>query len=144
MMRLNSRTGIILKSGGLALLWVLIVTYTTFPGLVRDTASFLSEQTGFENTGKYLLFGLGIYAFDLLAQILYSTDHVSTNLLVAASIAAVVLSVLIIPVAIDTEMNRICPILLIGISMGCLKALNFYFNDVASHYKRVQILKLSI
>jgi hypothetical protein len=143
MMFLQSKAGIILKASGFALLWMGIVTYTTFPELFKDSVSFLSEQISFENTGKFLLFGLAIYIFDLWVHISYSTDKVEKNLLVAGALASTVLSVLMIPFAIDKEMNRIYPIVIIGISMGCQKLFSLYFNEVASHCKAIQVLKLS-
>jgi hypothetical protein len=143
MMFLNSRTGIILKAGGFALLWMMIITYTTFPALFKDPVSFLSEQISFENTGKFLLFGLGIYIFDLWVHISYSTDRVEKILLVTGALVSTVLSVLIVPFAIDRDMNRMYPILIIGTSMGCQKLLSLYFNEIASHCRAVEVLKLS-
>jgi hypothetical protein len=120
---------IILKAGGLALLWVLIITYTTFPKLFGDPVSFLSEQINFENTGKYLLFGAGIYVFDLWVQIVYFVNkQLKRNFFVAGALGCAVLCLLIVPFAIEIEMSRIYPILMVGLSMGFLKGYSFYCN----------------
>jgi hypothetical protein len=129
MMIAIDKIGAILKAGGFALLWVMIITYTTFPQLFGDPVSFLSEQISFENTGKYLLFGTGIYIFDLWIYIMYFLDqHDERNMMIAGALGCAVLSALVVPYAIDTEMDRILPILMIGISVGYQKGLSFYFS----------------
>ncbi|MDR1595120.1 MAG: hypothetical protein LBS43_11660 [Prevotellaceae bacterium] len=121
--------GIILKSAGLALIWVLIITYTTFPQLLEHPVCFLTERISFENTGRYLLFGIGIYVFDLLVQILYSVDkRLKRNLLVSGALGCAVLCVLIVPYTINVEVSRICPVLITGLSMGLVKGVVFYYN----------------
>jgi hypothetical protein len=128
-MIVKNETGIILRAYGFALLWVLIITYTTFPLLFGNPVSFLSEQINFENTGKSLLFGIGIYIFDLWMQIVYFADNqIKKNFLVAGALGCTVLCVLIIPVAIDMKTNRLLPILTVSLSMGFLKGYNFYCN----------------
>ncbi|MDR1595118.1 MAG: hypothetical protein LBS43_11650 [Prevotellaceae bacterium] len=136
MMIAINKTGAILKSGVLALAWVSIITYTTFPQLFGDPVSFLSEQISFENTGKYLLFGAGIYVFDLWVHLIYFIDQqierIERNMLIIGSFGCAVLCLLIVPLAIDTEMNRILPILMIVVSVGYQKGVNFYLNGIAS------------
>ncbi|MDR2651586.1 MAG: hypothetical protein LBC68_04645 [Prevotellaceae bacterium] len=133
--------GIIFKAGILALVWVLIITYTTFPQLFRDFVSFLSERISFENTGKYLLFGAGIYIFDLWVYLIYSInreiERVERNLLILGSFGCAVLCLLIVPLAIDTEMNRLLPILMIAVSVGYQKGFNFYLNGIESRKELV-------
>jgi hypothetical protein len=127
------KIGTIFKAGGFALVWVLIITYTTFPQLFGDPVSFLSERISFENTGKYLLFGTGIYIFDLWVYIVYFLEEqIRRNLLIAGALGCAVLCALIVPYSIDTGMNRILPILMIGISVGYQKGLSFYFSN-SSH-----------
>jgi hypothetical protein len=143
MIFMRSKVGTILRASGFALLWVWIITYMTFPGLFKDSVSFLSEQISFENTGKFLLFGLAIYIFDLWVHISYTTDMVEKNLLISGTLASTVLCVLMIPFAIDSDMNRIYPIVIIGLSMGCQKLVSIYFNEAASNCKAIKVLKLS-
>jgi hypothetical protein len=126
----KDKTDTVLKAGGLALIWVLIITYTTFPGLAGDTASFLSEQISFENTGKFLLFQIGIYLFDLLLQISYSVDrYVKKYVLMVGAITSAVVCVFLVPYTIDREISRIVPILIIAIQMGLLKSVNLYYGN---------------
>jgi hypothetical protein len=141
MMFLNSRTGIILKAGTVALLWISIITYTTFPGLVGDTVSFLSEQISFENTGKFLLFQIGIYLFDLLVQISYSVDkHVKKYTLMVGAITSAIICVFLVPYSIDRETPRIIPILIIAIQMGLLKSFNLYHGNNISNDKPLKLI----
>jgi hypothetical protein len=121
---------IVLKSAGLALVWVLIVTYITFPQLLEHPVCFLSERISFENTGRYLLFGVAIYIFDLLIQILYANDkRIKKTFLVVASLGCTVLCVLTVPFTVNIGISRICPVLITGLSMGLVKATNLYFNE---------------
>jgi uncharacterized membrane protein (DUF485 family) len=120
---------IVLKSAVFALLWVLIVTYTMFPQLIEHPVRFLAEQISFENTGRYLLFGIGIYIFDLLVQIVYSIDErIKKNFLVSGSLGCAVLCVLIVPYAINVELNRLWPVLITGLSLGLVKGVSIYYN----------------
>jgi hypothetical protein len=129
------KISIIFKAIVIALMWMLIVTYTTFPQLFKNPVSFLAEHISFENTGKFLLFGIGIYIFDLCVHILYFADQqVKKNLLIVGALGCGVLSVLIVPLAIDMEMNRTTPILIVGIPMWLLKSFNLYCNeDIVAH-----------
>jgi hypothetical protein len=130
MMFLQSETGMIFKAAGLALLWVMIITYTTFSELFKEPVSFLSEQISFENTGKLLLFQIGIYLFDLLVQISYSVNRqLKRYRLMVGALASAVVCVLMVPYAIDVKMLRIVPILIIAIQMGLLKGFNLYYGD---------------
>jgi hypothetical protein len=101
-----------------------------FPQLIEHPVRFLAEQISFENTGRYLLFGIGIYIFDILLQILYSNDNrIKKNLLVAGSLGCAVLCVLIVPYTINVEVSRLSPILITGLSMGFMKGMNLYHNE---------------
>jgi hypothetical protein len=127
----EGKTGIILKAGALALMWVLIVTCTTFPQLLENPVCFLAEQISFENTGKFLLFIIGIFTFDLFIQISYSIgkQDIRKDWLVFGCLLSFSFNVLFVSFAIGTEINRICPVLLIGISVGFLKAANLYLSE---------------
>jgi hypothetical protein len=127
----KGKIGKILKASGLAFAWVLVITYTTFPQLLENPLCFLAEQGNFENMGKFLLFGIGIYTFDLLAQIMYFPidEQIRKSLLVVGTLGCVVFCVLIVPFAINLAMSRIYPVLLVAVPMGLLKGFNFYISD---------------
>jgi hypothetical protein len=123
----------VLKAGAFGLLWMSVVTYTTFPQLFKSPVSFLSEQISFENTGKFLLFGIGIYFFDIWVHITYFVNkRIKKKLVIVGAFGCAVLSILIVPFSIDVEASRILPILIVGISMGWLKSVNLYFNEKES------------
>jgi hypothetical protein len=132
---------IIFKSGGFALLWVLIVSCTMFPELLGSGIYFLAEQYNFGNVGRALLFALGIYTFDLMIQVLYAIDGYISKKFVAQILGCITICILAISLTIDTGLCNICPFLFVSISMGYMKALALYMSDTT---KKIRDFELDI
>jgi hypothetical protein len=122
---------IIFKSGGFALLWVLIVTCTMFPEVLGSGIRFLTEQYSFGNVGQVLLFSLGIYTFDLMIQVLYAIDKHISKKFIAQILGCITICVLAVSLTMNTGLYNIYPFVFIGISMGYMKALTLYVSDAA-------------
>ncbi|MDR1595122.1 MAG: hypothetical protein LBS43_11670 [Prevotellaceae bacterium] len=125
----KSKTGIILKASGLALLWVTIISCTMFPELLERGNTFLSEQYIFGDVGTVLLFSLGIYTFDLMIQVLYVIDEHLDKTFLVQILGGVSVCVLAISFTKNMGVSNIYPFLIVGLSMCYMKTVAIYMSD---------------
>jgi hypothetical protein len=128
-MIVKSKTGIILKASVFALLWVVIISCTMFPELLKKENGFLFRQYIFGDVGTVLLFSLGIYTFDLMIQVLYAIDEHLDRIFIVQILGGVTVCVLAISFMKNMEVNNILPFLIVALSMGYMKTVAIYMSD---------------
>jgi hypothetical protein len=128
-MFIKNKTGIVLKAGGFALLWVAVINCTMFPDLLVRGKSFLTEQYNFGYVGQLLLFSLGVYTLDLMIQVLYAIREHLSRRFIAHILGSVTVCVLAISLTNNMDVNNGYLLLIVGVAMGYMKAFSLYKSD---------------
>jgi hypothetical protein len=115
-----------------AVLWIMIISIVAFPQILEKGKSFFMEQCGYENIGKFYILAFVTYTFDLMLQILYSTDkNIHKTLFVTTSVY-IAFCLLFMVVAIAIKLQNMWLFLPISMFMVIMKGTNLYMIDIVS------------